>query len=537
MEGDGLSDPESLAQTLHTGASIHRVPGDAGYPDEGEVSPSSFDEGTFVSFQSATTPMPWDDLDINKVLLSSFDDDHARMAAFMDDKEVRKAEEMIMPANFGAVVGESGRPYRYDVFLSFRGVDTRNGFASHLHAALDQRGIAGFMDEEELWKGEEIAPAILGAMGESRISIVVDPSDVRKQRRRYGQALIDHEERLKSNSWNPEKVKRWREALSKAANISGWHLDGEEDDYAKATYNAFAQKFEHCSFLSNVRETHEKFAEDGLVQLQEAFISQVMWDDSLRLSNVHRGMSMTKTRLWEKKFLIVLDDVNQLIQLETLVGGCDWFGWVVEVNIITTRDKHLLAAHGIESMYRVQPLGRLLARRLLDSIVFQNFPPPPGYGMILHNKVDYTKGLPLAVKILCSFLRGRSLVEWKSTLDKLERVFNGEIFNVLRISFDGLDDYEKDIFLDIACLFKGESRSKVIEILESCDLYPNNGIAILIDKSLVTIEHGKLEMHDMIQEMGREIVRRESPKEPGERSRLWFHEDMLHVLAEGTVIN
>lgn len=86
--------------------------------------------------------MPCDDLDIKKVLLSSFDEDHAWIAAFKDDEELRKAEEMIMPAYFVAVVGESGRPYRYDVFLTFHGVDTRNGFAVHLHAALDQRGIS-----------------------------------------------------------------------------------------------------------------------------------------------------------------------------------------------------------------------------------------------------------------------------------------------------------------------------------------------------------------------------------------------------------
>ncbi|XP_010049483.3 disease resistance protein RPV1 [Eucalyptus grandis] len=187
--------------------------------------------------------IPWDDGDRNKVL-----------PAFTKKRTLRKDKTMTQ------AIGESSRPYRYDVFLSFRGEDTRNGFTSYLHAALDQRGIAAFMDEEELWKGEEIAPAILRAIGESRISIVVfsknyassswcldelvrivecrdtmgqmvwpvfykvDPSDVRKQRRRYGRALIDHEERLKSNGGDSEKVKRWREALTEAANISGWHL-------------------------------------------------------------------------------------------------------------------------------------------------------------------------------------------------------------------------------------------------------------------------------------------------------------------------
>ncbi|KAF8036223.1 hypothetical protein BT93_C2052 [Corymbia citriodora subsp. variegata] len=406
----------------------------------------------------------------------------------------------------------------------------------------------------------------------------VDPSEVRNQRGWYGQALIDREERLKSKGGDPEKVKMWREALTTVANISGWHLVDERESnviqsivksvwaqlnrkqlhipenmvamgshvyhmralldmesnevrmvgicgsggigkttIAKATYNAFAHKFECCSFLSDVRETCEKSTNGGLLQLQEALIYEVMWDDGLKLGNVHRGMSMIKNRLCKKKVLIVLDDVNRLIQLETLVGGHNWFGPGSRI-IITTRDEHLLTTHGIKSMYK-------------------NSSPPPDREELSKNIVEYTKGLPLAVKILGSFLRGRSLLEWKNTFDKFKRIFNGEIFSVLRISFDGLDDYEKDIFLDIACFFKGESISYARKILESCDLYPDGGIAVLINKSLLTIEFDKLVMHDMIQEMGREIVRRESPKEPGDHSRLWSYEDALHVLTEGTGTN
>ncbi|KAL3747218.1 hypothetical protein ACJRO7_016058 [Eucalyptus globulus] len=187
-------------------------------------------------------------------------EDSQRGNGALVEDEVRREGEEMRQDSWGAIGEESGRPYRYDVFLSFRGKDTRNGFTGHLHAALHQRGIATFIDDEELGKGEEIAPAILGAIGESRISIVVflknyasssrcldelvrilecrdttgqivwpvfykvDPSDVRKQGGRYGQALIDHEERLKSNGGDPEKVKRWRGALTAAANISSWHL-------------------------------------------------------------------------------------------------------------------------------------------------------------------------------------------------------------------------------------------------------------------------------------------------------------------------
>ena len=77
---------------------------------------------------------------------------------------------------------------------------------------------------------------------------------------------------------------------------------------------------------------------------------------------------------------------------------------------------------------------------------------------------------------------------------------------------------------------------KVVDILEGCDLEPIDGISRLIEKCLVTIDHfNELSMHDLLQRMGREIVRQESPKSPGEQSRLWRCEDVLKVLTEDTV--
>jgi hypothetical protein len=37
----------------------------------------------------------------------------------------------------------------------------------------------------------------------------------------------------------------------------------------------------------------------------------------------------------------------------------------------------------------------------------------------------------------------------------------------------------------------------------------------------------KLWLHDLLEAMGREIVRRESFEEPDRRSKLWFSEDIL----------
>ncbi|KAK9944479.1 hypothetical protein M0R45_010045 [Rubus argutus] len=72
----------------------------------------------------------------------------------------------------------------------------------------------------------------------------------------------------------------------------------------------------------------------------------------------------------------------------------------------------------------------------------------------------------------------------------------------------------------------------IVGILDACDFFAEVGIQNLIDRCLVTIdEYNKVQMHDMIRDMGRGIVCLES-KEPGQRSRLWHHKDSFQVLTE-----
>jgi hypothetical protein len=76
------------------------------------------------------------------------------------------------------------------------------------------------------------------------------------------------------------------------------------------------------------------------------------------------------------------------------------------------------------------------------------------------------------------------------------------------------------------------------KILDGCNFFPESGIHILFQRSLVTIDYrNKLKMHNLIRDMGREIVCKESPNYPGKRSRLWFYEDALNVLNKLTVRN
>ena len=107
---------------------------------------------------------------------------------------------------------------------------------------------------------------------------------------------------------------------------------------------------------------------------------------------------------------------------------------------------------------------------------------------------------------------------------------------MLQISFDGLDERQKNIFLDIACFLVGDEVTNTVQTLYD---KPDIDIDVLLKKSLITISWRFLrrcfEMHDLLQELGKEIVRCESPKEPGGRSRLWRTEDIHHVLKNNTV--
>ena len=137
----------------------------------------------------------------------------------------------------------------------------------------------------------------------------------------------------------------------------------------------------------------------------------------------------------------------------------------------------------------------------------------------------------LALEVLGSFLFGKSTTEWKIALERLKEFLEEEILQVLQISFNGLQKPQKEIFLHIACLFTHRKKDQVVEILDILGLYPGIGLKKLIDNSLLKImDNDIVWMHDLLEEMGRNIVFQECPNDPGKRSRLWVYKDIDKVL-------
>ncbi|XP_054786924.1 TMV resistance protein N-like isoform X2 [Prosopis cineraria] len=419
----------------------------------------------------------------------------------------------------------------------------------------------------------------------------VNPSDVRHQRGSYGRSMAEHEAKLKEKRLEDDRFNNWRLALKEAANLSGWHFTtGYEFEFiqkiveeissklnysslhiadypvglkyrmlqvisflsmnsrkdalmvgihgiggigkttiVKAVYNSIANQFEASCFLAEVRENSIK---NGLVHLQETLFSDLLAEHNTKLGDVSHGIPILQHRLRRKKVLLVLDDVDNLKQVRSLAGSQDWFGPGSRV-IITTRNKHLLTLHGIERLCEVKELNDDEALELFSWNAFKRSEPDPSYMKIAKLVVQYAKGLPLALNVIGSDLFGKTIQEWESALKKYERIPSKDIIEVLKVSYDNLDDNEKEIFLDIACFFKGNLVEDVKTTLDASRFYSEYGIAVLKDKSLLTIdETSRVKMHDLIQDLGRDIARQDSPHDPGKRRRLWHHEDVLEVLTK-----
>nr|XP_043630130.1 disease resistance protein RPV1-like [Erigeron canadensis] len=177
------------------------------------------------------------------------------------------------------------KSYKYDVFISFRGEDTRKGFVDHLYDALQRQSIITYKDDEKIKKGKRISNELVGSIEDSRFYIIVfskdyassswcldelvkimecektndqraypvfydvEPSEVRKQSGLVGEAFSKHEK--------DEAAGKWRGALKEAADLAGWELKNTLDGHeAKFIQNVVQEISLELRFIDSC--AHEK---------------------------------------------------------------------------------------------------------------------------------------------------------------------------------------------------------------------------------------------------------------------------------------
>nr|AXU93527.1 RPP4/RPP5-like protein [Arabidopsis thaliana] len=458
---------------------------------------------------------------------------------------------------------------RYDVFPSFSGVDVRKTFLSHLIEALDRRSINTFMDHG-IERSCIIADELISAIREARISIVifsenyasstwclnelveihkcyekgdqmvipvfygVDPSEVRKQIGKFGDVFKKTcEDKLEDHK------QKWVKALTDISNLAGEDLRNGPSEAAmvvkiandvsnklfplpkgfgdlvgiedhieaiklklcleskearimvgiwgqsgigkstigRALYSQLSRQFHHRAFVT-YKSTSGSDVSGMKLSWEKELLSEILGQKDIKIE--HFGV--VEQMLKHKKVLILLDDVDNLEQL--------------------------LKAHEIDLVYEVKLPSQDLGLQMISQYAFGKDSPPDDFKALAFEVAELAGSLPLGLSVLGSSLKGRDKDEWVKMMPRLRNDSDDKIEETLRVGYD----------------------SYVKELLED-----DVGLTMLAEKSLIRITpDGYIEMHNLLEKLGREIDRAKSKSNPGKRQFLTNFEDIQEVLTEKT---
>ncbi|KAI7739437.1 hypothetical protein M8C21_003934, partial [Ambrosia artemisiifolia] len=306
---------------------------------------------------------------------------------------------------------------------------------------------------------------------------------------------------------------------------------------AKYVFGLHSSKFDKSSFVQGIdARCNERV--NGLLKLQKQLHGDISKNMELRVNDCIEYTSKIENVLARKRVFIVLDDIGSLEQLDALLGNKGLHpGTKV---IVTTKDASLTKRcalfkshdHPNHKEVLLNGLRKSTSLKLLCIHAFHSQNPKEGYEEVSKELVKYCDGHPLAIEVLGKSLYQRDVSHWENYIKMLKKEPHAHINTALKMSFDALlYTNDKELFKHIACFFVGIDRDVAQTILDACDINTEIGMRNLVDKSLLSIEsNNELAMHSLIQEMGRNLVRQESPVKPWKRSRLWCPKESFEAL-------
>ncbi|CAN1235504.1 Disease resistance-like protein DSC1 [Linum perenne] len=500
--------------------------------------------------------------------------------------------------------------WEYDVFLCFRGDDTRFGFTSHLMKALSDNQIKTFIDNK-LEKTESI-DELISILQRSALSVVVfsekfaDSISCLEEVVTIARRMVEFGHRVLPVFWkvDPTDVtndsgsydkKEWMDALKAVANCAGHTSQAIkiESDLIEAIVKDVQKRLIDMSpsiksanlvgMGSRVLEVERLLAMDilddtriiglwgmggvGKTTLAEACYKRIIssnkgikycfigsiaekcgkWHggegmvnelySSLLSENIidrqNLGISFRRERLSRSRVFIVLDDVEtpsqleQILLVDVIMNPAELFAPGSRI-IVTTRDKRVLD-YAKAMIYNVAGLNDIESIQLFSLRAFRQHQPPHDWVDLSRLAASYCVGNPLALIILGGALFGQDQHYWRSFLSELKLIQNPNVGDILMKSYDKLGTEEKKIFLDVACLLHGISRSRLIAYMVTMHPSAYAKVKDLIDRSLLTCVSGeKIVVHDLLKEMAWNIVNEEPTLH--KRSRLVDPDDIHKLL-------
>ncbi|KAF3592482.1 hypothetical protein DY000_02024515 [Brassica cretica] len=236
-----------------------------------------------------------------------------------------------------------------------------------------------------------------------------------------------------------------------------------------------------------------------------------------------------KDELSESKVLIVLDDVSEKSQIDMILGGRKWLREGSRV-VITTSSKFAITGM-VDETYLVPGLSDEDGFKYFEKHAFTTGSCEPRFMRLAREFVDYSRGHPLALKVLGGELLTKDEAYWVSKLGELAKSpISKTIHNVLRSSYDDLSKHHKDLFLDVACFFRSEDEYHVSCLLDSSVQGNVSEIRHLADKFLITICGGRLELNDLMYTFAMGLESQSSSENSASGRRLFNHGEIIAIL-------
>lgn len=421
-----------------------------------------------------------------------------------------------------------------------------------------------------------IIPVFYGSVKPSHLRWVKD-----KPEGPYARDLLELE---RKRGYQHEILEKWRQALSQAGGISGVELEnynGDQDqriqqieesvlknvkrpvhvakypigldqkieDFEKAVslqpqssetrvigivgpggvgkttlaneiFNRRQSKYDRACYLSDVSGKTVEFSQGKLLEgLARRFHEQI--------GDIKTGIDKIETYLASPLALLIVDNVDNINQLDALFVPLKDKLSPGSLVLITSRNKDVLINSGIEKsfIYELNGLHQQHSQELFCSHAFGQPNPREGFREVVKNFLYVCQGLPLSLQVIGASLYGKDEMEfWVAHFNKISNIVPDDITSRLRISYDGLDNEEKQMFLDIACFFLGEYSDTAIRIWGGSGWNGWLGLHKLQNRYLIEVDsENRIRMHDHLRDLGRDIGEKESPH------RLWRGTEDLHL--------